>query len=161
MGIPQHVVYIMKCPFCMSIETKVVDKRETGELEITRRRRECLKCNKRFTTYEKVELPSLMIIKKDKRRESFDRKKLKTGILKSCSKRPVSMDQIEKIVDEIECELRKKHKNEISSSLIGKMVIKKLKLVDKIAYIRFASVYKDFRDISSFEKEVKNLKGGK
>ena len=142
----------------MSIETKVVDKRETGELEITRRRRECLKCSKRFTTYERVELPSLMIVKKDKKREPFDRKKLESGILKACSKRPISMDQVEKIVNEIECEIRKKHKNEINSSLIGKMVIKKLKSIDKIAYIRFASVYKDFKDISSFEKEVKKLK---
>lgn len=151
----------MKCPYCSSTETRVLDKRETGDQVITRRRRECLKCGKRFTTYERIEMPDIMIIKKDNRRESFNREKLKTGIVKACSKRPISMDKIEDMVDDIERKLRKYRKNEIKSSVIGEMVIKKLRSLDKVAYIRFASVYRDFADIGSFEKELNNLKGGK
>ncbi len=151
----------MKCPYCSSTETRVLDKRETGDQAITRRRRECLKCKKRFTTYERIEMPDIMIIKKDNRRESFNREKLKTGIIKACSKRPISMDKIEDMVDDIERKLRKYRKNEIKSSVIGEMVIRKLKSLDKVAYIRFASVYRDFADIGSFEKELNSLKGGK
>ncbi len=151
----------MKCPYCSSIETRVLDKRETTDQQITRRRRECLRCGKRFTTYERIEMPDIVVIKKDKRREHFNREKLKTGIVKACSKRPISMDTIENIVDDIERKLRQYRKNEIKSSLIGEMVIKKLRSLDKVAYIRFASVYRDFDDISSFEKELNNLKGGK
>lgn len=151
----------MKCPYCSSTETRVLDKRETTDKQITRRRRECLKCGKRFTTYERIEMPDIVVIKKDKRREPFNREKLKTGIVKACSKRPISMDTIENIVDDIERKLRQYRKNEIKSSLIGEMVIKKLRSLDKVAYIRFASVYRDFDDISSFEKELNNLKGGK
>jgi len=151
----------MKCPYCSSTETRVLDKRETADQQITRRRRECLRCGKRFTTYERIEMPDIVVIKKDKRRELFNREKLKTGIVKACSKRPISMDTIENIVDDIERKLRQYKKNEIKSSLIGEMVIKKLRTLDKVAYIRFASVYRDFNDISSFEKELNNLKGGK
>ncbi|MCD6226403.1 MAG: transcriptional repressor NrdR [Candidatus Aenigmarchaeota archaeon] len=151
----------MKCPYCSSTETRVLDKRETADQQITRRRRECLRCGKRFTTYERIEMPDIVVIKKDKRREPFNREKLKTGIVKACSKRPISMDTIENIVDDIERKLRQYKKNEIKSSLIGEMVIKKLRTLDKVAYIRFASVYRDFNDISSFEKELNNLKGGK
>ena len=151
----------MKCPYCSSTETRVLDKRETADQQITRRRRECLRCGKRFTTYERIEMPDIVVIKKDKRREPFNREKLKTGIVKACSKRPISMDTIENIVDDIERKLRQYKKNEIKSSLIGEMVIKKLRTLDKVAYIRFASVYRDYNDISSFEKELNNLKGGK
>src|SRR3989344_12685 len=125
----------MKCPYCSHSETKVIDSRETED--ITRRRRECLNCTKRFTTYERVESVNLVIIKKDLRRESYDRDKLKRGLIKACEKRPVSHDDVEKIVDKIESKLKK---------------------LDKVAYIRFASVYKDFKDISDFKEELKWLK---
>ena len=146
----------MKCPYCHKGETKVVDKRETSE-ETTRRRRECLKCKKRFTTYEKVENIDLIVIKKDNTRQVFDRSKIEKGILKACEKRPISYEQVKKIVDEIEAELRLKKTKEIHSKEIGELVIKKLKKLDKVAYIRFASVYREFTDISSFEKELKKL----
>ena len=145
----------MKCPYCLHEETKVVDTRESDDL-ITRRRRECLKCEKRFTTYERV-LLNLRVIKKDGRREPFERNKLKNGILKACEKRPISEDAIENLIDEIEKELRNYEDTEINSSIIGQLVMKKLKKLDKIAYIRFASVYREFTDINSFEKELKNL----
>jgi len=146
----------MKCPYCNYKETKVVDKREANE-GTTRRRRECLKCNKRFTTYEKVENIDLSIIKKDNTRQEFDRSKIEKGITRACEKRPVSYDQVKKIVDEIEAELRLKKTKEIKSREIGELVMKKLKKLDKIAYIRFASVYREFADISSFEEELKKL----
>lgn len=144
----------MKCPYCGSNNTKVVDTRETESL--TRRRRECLKCGKRFTTYERVEI-DLVVIKKDGSRENFNRDKLKIGILKACEKRPVSTDRIEKAIDEIERELRKLKTNEIESRIIGDKVVKRLKGLDKVAYIRFASVYREFKDLEDFEKEVKSL----
>jgi len=147
----------MKCPFCSQLETKVVDKRETEEELVTRRRRECLKCEKRFTTYERVEMSNIIIIKKDGKREQFDRDKLKRGLFKSCEKREVTNDQIENVVTEIEAELRTKEKTEIPSKDIGELVMKKLKKLDKVAYIRFASVYREFEDIESFEKELSNL----
>jgi len=146
----------MKCPYCNYKETKVVDKREANE-GTTRRRRECLKCNKRFTTYEKVENIDLSIIKKDNTRQEFNRSKIEKGITRACEKRPVSYDQVKKIVDEIEAELRLKKTKEIKSREIGELVMKKLKKLDKIAYIRFASVYREFADISSFEEELKKL----
>lgn len=148
----------MKCPFCSSNKTRVVDKRPNPTGETTRRRRECLKCKKRFTTYEKVEAKPLMVIKKDGRREPFDRNKLKTGIMKACEKRPVSMEVVEKNVDEIENSLRKKNNIEVPTKLIGELVMKRLKALDKVAYIRFASVYREFKDISDFDKEIKILK---
>lgn len=146
----------MKCPYCNYDETKVVDKRESGE-ETTRRRRECLKCKKRFTTYEKVENVDLIVIKKDNTRQSFDRNKIERGILKACEKRPISYEQIKKIIDEIEAELRLKKTKEVQSKEIGEIIMKKLKKLDKVAYIRFASVYREFTDLSSFEQELKKL----
>jgi transcriptional repressor NrdR len=151
----------MKCPYCSYSETKVIDSRETPNLESTRRRRECLHCKKRFTTYERVEMIELNVIKKDGRREPFDRNKLRAGIIKSCEKRPVSSEQIEKIVDEIEKQIRKKDTTEVSTRVIGDLVMRKLRSVDKVAYIRFASVYKSFDDLMAFEKELRELGHGK
>lgn len=146
----------MKCPFCDNKETKVVDKRD---LDIsTRRRRECLKCKKRFTTYEKTESSHLIVLKKDQRRESFDKNKLKTGILKACEKRPVPVEKIEQITDRIETELLQLKRKEVSSSFIGEKVMKELKKLDNVAYIRFASVYRDFKDVDDFKKEIKQLR---
>jgi len=146
----------IKCPYCYYEETKVLDKRETEDSLITRRRRECLKCKKRFTTYERIET-DLVVIKKDGRREKFSREKLKTGILKSLEKRPISVEQVDKIINNIEANLRNKSTAEISSQIIGELVMKKLKTIDKVAYIRFASVYREFEDPSSFIEEIKIL----
>jgi transcriptional repressor NrdR len=143
----------MKCIYCSS-DTKVTDKRHSPDG--VRRRRECLKCKKRFTTYEKVEKKEIIVVKKDGRREKYNREKLKTGIMKACEKRPVSLEKINKIIDEIEEKLRKNTK-EVKTEEIGKMVMIKLKKLDKVAYIRFASVYRDFKDISDFKKEIKEL----
>ncbi len=147
----------MKCPFCNNPETKVLDKRDNEEQPITRRRRECLKCEKRFTTYERVEDLNIIIIKKDGTRQQFDRQKVRQGIIKSCEKRPVAAEQIDKIVDEIEAKLREMNSTEIPSREIGEIVMKKLRKTDKIAYIRFASVYREFADVESFEKELEKL----
>jgi transcriptional repressor NrdR len=147
----------MKCPYCNYYDTAVLDSRDSEDLASIRRRRECLKCEKRFTTYERVDVVDLIILKKDGRREQFDRKKLLTGILKAVEKRPVSLDQIEKAADEIERELRQRESIEIPSKDMGEIVMNKLKVLDKVAYIRFASVYRSFEDLESFEKEVKNL----
>jgi len=135
----------------------VVDKRESSP-GITRRRRECQKCKKRFTTYEKVEILDLSIIKKDGTREAFDREKLEKGIRRACEKRPIEQEKIDKIVSEIEAELLNKKAKEVSSREIGELVMKKLKKLDKVAYIRFASVYREFEDINSFEEELDKLK---
>jgi len=148
----------MLCPFCGSPKTKVVDKRETPGFEATRRRRECVKCEKRFTTYERIETKPLIVIKKDGRREPFDRNKLKTGIMKACEKRPISYDTINRIVEEIEKKLMNSEKIEITSKEIGELVMKKLKALDKVAYIRFASVYREFSDVKHFEEELKKIK---
>jgi len=147
----------MKCPFCFNNETKVVDKRETEDSDVTRRRRECLKCRKRFTTYERVEDLGLVVVKKDGRRENFDIEKIKRGIVKACEKRPISYEQIDDLINSIEAELRKLKTKEVSSSLIGEKIVTKLKKLDKIAYIRFASIYRSFADITDFEKELKEL----
>jgi transcriptional repressor NrdR len=147
----------MLCPYCQNQDTKVIDSRETENEEATRRRRECLKCKKRFTTYERVET-DLRVIKKDGTVTNYQREKLKSGILKACEKRPIETEKIHNTVNKIEAELRSKQKTDISSKLIGKLVMKELKKLDKIAYIRFASVYKDFEDIGSFEDELKKLK---
>ncbi len=147
----------MKCPFCSYNETKVIDTEETTA-GVTRRRRECLKCKKRFTTYEKLENINLRVIKKDGNREMFDREKVRKGFLRACEKRPITIEQIDKAVDEIEKSLRNKGLKEIKSSMIGDLVIKHLKKMDSVAYIRFASVYRAFQDIGEFEKEVKLLK---
>jgi len=148
----------MKCPYCGDSETKVVDKRETGESEeITRRRRECLKCGKRFTTHEKVETFSLYVIKKSGNRQSFDRDKIFKGMQKACEKRQISHEKINEVVTEIENELRNKDTTEIPSKVIGELIMKKLKKLDKVAYIRFASVYRDFEDVDSFKEEIEKL----
>ncbi|KYK25872.1 ATPase [Thermoplasmatales archaeon SG8-52-1] len=146
----------MECPYCHYIETKVTDSRDTGTLSI-RRRRECLKCNKRFTTYEYIELTPIYVKKKDSRLEKFDRNKIKNGIMKALEKRPIDHDKIEEIVNSIEEKIRRSGKEEIESKLIGEFVMEKLKETDHVAYIRFASVYRSFTDISSFQEEVKNL----
>lgn len=145
----------MRCPFCQS-DTKVVDKRDSGEH--TRRRRECLNCSKRFTTYERAELSPLMVVKKDGRRQAFDRAKIKAGLLKACEKRPISTERIDALTDEIEQRLRNKFSTEIPSRAIGESVMAQLKALDKVAYIRFASVYRNFTDLGSFEKELRALK---
>ena len=148
----------MKCPYCSSPELKVIDKRPTENNAAIRRRRECLNCKKRFTTYERIESVNLIIIKKDKRREQFDRQKLEKGIMKACEKRPISYEKIKEIVDDIESELRNRDSIEVHSRDIGTLVMKKLKHVDKVAYIRFASVYKEFGDIKAFQNEIKEIK---
>lgn len=147
----------MKCPFCSSNESKVVDKRDTEGAVATRRRRECLSCHKRFTTYERLETLPITVVKKDKTREQFDREKLISGVLKACEKRPVSREQVEALIDEVETELKNADATEIDSKKIGELTVKKLKKLDKVAYIRFASVYKDFKDIDDFTKELSKL----
>lgn len=148
----------MNCPYCTNSELKVIDKRESDEKSI-RRRRECLKCGKRFTTYERIESADLIVVKKDGRRERFDRDKLKSGLLKACEKRPITNEMVQKAVDEIETELRNEDNIEIPSKRVGQLVMKKLKRLDKVAYIRFASVYREFTDIESFQNELKKLSG--
>ena len=147
----------MKCPYCNYEETQVIDTRETENLEVTRRRRECLKCNKRFTTYERVEEADIIVVKKDGRRERFERKKLMDGILKACEKRNISLEKIEKLVDDVESDLRKRDSVEVESKVIGEIAMKKLKTLDKVAYIRFASVYREFEDLERFEEELEKL----
>lgn len=148
----------MKCPYCSCTDTKVLDSRDTGENEdVTRRRRECQKCKKRFTTYERIEMIDLFVIKKDKKREMFDREKVRRGILKACEKRDIPLEKINKTIDEIETELRNKDSTEIKSKDVGKTVVKHLKKLDNVAYIRFASVYREFTDIESFEEELRKL----
>ena len=145
----------MNCPYCAYKESKVTDKRSSPDG--IRRRRECLKCKKRFTTYERIERSDLYVIKKDGRREKFDIKKLEAGIGKALEKRPVSHDVINKMINEIDEEIRKIGKKEIKSTIIGELVMKKLKKIDDIAYIRFASVYRQFKDIKDFKQEMKEL----
>ena len=146
----------MNCPYCNSIETKVTDSRDTGNYSI-RRRRECLKCNKRFTTYEYIEMTPMYVIKKDGRREKFERSKIKKGIEKALEKRPINHEKIGEMLDSIEEKIRRCGKEEIESAIIGEYVMECLKETDQVAYIRFASVYRSFTDVTSFEKEVKNL----
>ena len=144
----------MLCPHCKSSKSRVIDKRNTEEDKIIRRRRECLKCKNRFTTYVRAIL-DLIIIKKGGKRERFDREKLKTGIIKACEKRPVSLRKIERIVNDVEAGLRKLHKTEIKSRIVGDLVMKKLKETDKVAFVRFASYYKHFNDVPSFKKSLR------
>lgn len=150
----------MICPFCAYDVTKVVDKREGADGKTTRRRRQCAKCGRRFTTFERVETLDLLVIKKDGRRESFDRLKLRSGIIKACEKRPVSASEIEKIIDAIEADLRKTGVSEVSSKKIGELVSRRLKKLDEVAYIRFASVYRQFADVGDFERELSKLSKG-
>ena len=149
----------MRCPYCGYKEDKVVDSRSTAEESAVRRRRECLKCGKRFTTYEYIEEVSMRVVKKDGRREPFDRKKILSGVIRACEKRPVSMEKMEEIVTLVERGIQKKFDREISSSRIGEMVMEKLKNLDDVAYVRFASVYRQFRDVGQFMEELKNMLG--
>lgn len=147
----------MKCPYCGYKEDKVVDSRATAEESAVRRRRECLKCGKRFTTYEYIEEVSLMVIKKDSRREPFDRKKVLSGMIKACEKRPISMEKMEDIVIQIERAIQKKSNREVLASRIGELVMEKLKSLDDVAYVRFASVYRQFKDVGQFMVELKDI----
>ena len=147
----------MQCPFCGYPDSKVSDSRPAEEGSSIRRRRECFECGKRFTTFEKVEQIPLMIVKKDGKREVFDNNKLFAGLMKSCEKRPVSTDTIDQVVSEIERELRNSMDKEITSSIVGEKVMEKLKLIDEVAYVRFASVYRQFKDIETFLKEIEVL----
>ncbi|MDD4878919.1 MAG: transcriptional regulator NrdR [Candidatus Omnitrophica bacterium] len=147
----------MKCPFCGNVEDKVIDSRISAEGDSIRRRRECLKCQKRFTTYERLEEHPMMVIKKDGRREPFDRKKLLSGILKACEKRPVPMDRVEGMVDGVERIIQRNYEKEVSSTAIGEFVMKELHDLDEVAYVRFASVYRQFKDINQFMKELSGL----
>ena len=147
----------MKCPYCGYEESKVIDSRPTDEGERIRRRRECLQCQKRFTTYEVVETLPITVVKKDQSREQFDREKLLSGIRYACVKRPVSIDVLEKLADDIESELQNTLDREVTSQKIGELVMAELKKIDRVAYIRFASVYRHFQDVDNFEEEIKNI----
>lgn len=147
----------MKCPYCGNVEDKVVDSRLSSEGNSIRRRRECLKCERRFTTYEHVEGTPLMVVKKDTRREPFERKKILAGLVKACEKRPISMERLEELVDKIEFILQKNYEKEVTSKEIGELVIKMLQQLDEVAYVRFASVYRQFKDVGQFMKELKTL----
>ncbi len=151
----------MKCPFCNAADTRVIDSRPADDNASIRRRRQCETCGKRFTTYEKLETMPLMIIKKDNTREPYNRAKIEAGIVTSCHKRPVSSAQIRGLIDEIENEIFSFEEKEIPSSVIGEKVMQKLKLVDEVAYVRFASVYREFKDVNTFVEEIgKLLKNG-
>lgn len=147
----------MKCPFCGYDESKVIDSRSTEDNMAIRRRRECLGCSKRYTTYEKVEDIPILVVKKDSSREFFDKSKIVNGLIKSCEKRPVSRKQIEDIASEIEKNISNQMLTEVKSNLIGEMVMDKLKDIDEISYVRFASVYRQFKDVNTFMKELSNL----
>ena len=147
----------MKCPYCSSIETKVTDKRESEDNGVTRRRRECLKCSKRFTTYERIDSVDLIIIKRNNDREQFDREKLRAGIMKACEKRPINLEKIDVIIDYVENHLRRMESTEIGSNVIGEIVMDMLKKTDEVAYVRFASVYRQFKDTKEFMDEINNL----
>jgi len=147
----------MKCPYCRSKRDKVVDSRSIRNNQAIRRRRECLKCRKRYTTYEYVEEIPLMVAKSDGRREAFDRQKILNGLIKACEKRPISLDKLESIVTKIQTQLQNKFVKEVKSKVIGEMVMKHLHSLDEVAYVRFASVYRQFRDVSQFMKELKTF----
>ena len=147
----------MKCPFCGHVQDKVVDSRESKEGESIRRRRECMKCEKRFTTYERIDEIPYMVVKKDGRRERFDRQKVLAGVLKACEKRPVSMIQLETIADNAETMVQESSEREATTRSIGEMIMNELKNLDKVAYVRFASVYLDFKDVQEFMTELKDL----
>lgn len=151
----------MRCPYCENPDTKVIDSRPTEEGHAIRRRRGCEQCGKRFTTYEKVEETIIMIIKKDGRREVFDRNKVMSGIVKACEKRPVPVAEMERIVNEIERGLNNMMEKEIESNFVGELVMEKLKELDEVAYVRFASVYRQFTDVNTFVKEIEKLLGNK
>ncbi|MBQ7688025.1 MAG: transcriptional regulator NrdR [Clostridia bacterium] len=148
----------MKCPFCLYPESKVIDSRPADDGQRIRRRRECTQCLKRFTTYESIESQPVIIIKRDRSRQVFDRNKLLSGMLRACEKRPVSLETLEKAIDEIESQLQNSLEREVTSATIGEMALEKMKNIDEIAYVRFASVYHDFKDIQSFLDELNKLK---
>ena len=147
----------MKCPYCGHENTRVIDSRPAEENNSIRRRRACDECGKRFTTYEKVETIPLIIIKKDLNREAFDRSKIEAGVLRACHKRPVSAEQIAKLVDEVETEIYSKEERELHSEVIGECIMNKLKELDPVAYVRFASVYREFKDVNTFMDELKKI----
>ena len=147
----------MKCPYCQYSESKVIDSRPTDEDEKIRRRRECIRCGKRFTTYEIVETTPLMVMKKDRTIEPFNREKLLNGLLRACEKRPISLKRLEQIVDTIEQKLTNSLEGEVSSCMIGELAMKELRGIDQVAYIRFASVYREFQDIESFMRELRKI----
>lgn len=147
----------MKCPYCSFQEDKVIDSRPTDEGATIRRRRECLNCHKRYTTYEKVESLPIMVVKKDGSRQPYDREKVRKGILRACEKRSISIDQIENVLDAIEAQISNSLEREVTSSMIGEMVMDKLRELDEVAYVRFASVYRQFKDINTFMNELNKL----
>jgi transcriptional repressor NrdR len=147
----------MRCPFCGFLESKVIDSRESKKGISIRRRRECLSCKRRFTTYEKIEEIPYMVVKKDKTRQPFDSQKLLRGMMKACEKRPIQINQLEEIVEEIESILQERPDKEIGVSEIGQLVMERLKDLDKVAYVRFASVYREFKDVAEFRQELENL----
>ena len=147
----------MKCPFCAHLEDRVVDSRESREGDVIRRRRECLKCERRFTTYERIDEIPYMVVKKDGRREKFDRQKVLSGLMKACEKRPVSMTDIARMIDDVEGRLAENPDREVSTTEIGEFLMSRLGTLDKIAYVRFASVYRDFQDVEAFLDEVTDL----
>ena len=149
----------MKCPYCGYLDTRVIDSRPADDRNSIRRRRSCDECGKRFTTYEKVETIPLIVIKKDNNREEYDRAKIEAGVLRACYKRPVSAENIQELVNAVETEIFSREEKEISSSLIGEMVMEKLKDLDAVAYVRFASVYREFKDVNTFMSELKKLLG--
>ena len=150
----------MKCRFCGYAESKVMDSRPTDEGSRSRRRRECLQCGKRFTTYEIIESLPIIVVKRDKSREAFDRDKLLTGMLRACQKRPVSIVTLEKVIDDIEAQIQNSLEREVTSRRIGEYAMEKLKDIDEVAYVRFASVYREFKDINSFHEEISRLMSG-
>ncbi|MCA0384266.1 MAG: transcriptional regulator NrdR [Firmicutes bacterium] len=147
----------MKCPFCSSLESKVIDSRPTDDGHVIRRRRECIICSQRFTTYEKIEEIPIIIVKKDGTRESYNRMKVMNGIIRACEKRPVSMEQMERLIDQIETRMHTSMEKEVHSELIGELVMSGLKDLDEVAYVRFASVYRQFKDINTFINELTKL----
>ncbi|MBC2578994.1 transcriptional regulator NrdR [Clostridium sp. DJ247] len=151
----------MKCPYCGYAESKVVDSRSTEDNASIRRRRECLSCNKRYTTYEKIENVPILVIKKNMNREYFDRTKIINGLIKACQKRPVSRQQIEDVANEVEKKINNQMLTEVNSDYIGEMIMENLKQLDEVSYVRFASVYRQFKDINTFMEEIKNLIGNK
>lgn len=147
----------VKCPYCNASDTKVIDSRPADDNSSIRRRRQCESCGKRFTTYEKLETMPLMVIKKDRSRETYDRSKIENGIIQSCHKRPVSTQQINAIIDEIETQIFNMEEKEVETTVIGELVMKKLKDLDEVAYVRFASVYREFKDVNTFMEELGKL----
>lgn len=149
----------MKCPYCNSENTRVIDSRPSDDNNSIRRRRQCDECSRRFTTYEKIETIPLVVIKKDNNREPYDRSKIEAGVFRSCHKRPISVDQITTLIDEVETLIFNREEKEVPSYVIGEMIMEKLKDLDPVAYVRFASVYREFKDVNTFMEELKKLLG--